>query len=198
MRLEPQVCPDLTGDDRVTFDDVVRLLAAWGPCDECPEDLDGSGAVDVGDIIELLAGWGTCPVGCCAAADNCADAPVVSEGAYGYSTLFATSDGPPVPASCDEGDGLDFFKDVWMRYEATCDGIATVRLCESEYDTRLAVYENNGCPGTLVSCNDDGCGDDGTRSQATFPVTAGTTYMIRMGSRNSTGRGVVTIGCVPE
>jgi hypothetical protein len=47
--------PDVDGDGAVTVTDLVRLLAAWGPCKACPEDVDGSGDVGVGDLLALLA-----------------------------------------------------------------------------------------------------------------------------------------------
>lgn len=51
---------DLDGDDRVGFADLLRILTAWGPCDECPEDLDQSGRVDFTDLLRILAAWGPC------------------------------------------------------------------------------------------------------------------------------------------
>ena len=49
---------DLDGDGTVGSGDLVILLAAWGPCDACPEDLDGDGTVDFGDLLQLLQAWG--------------------------------------------------------------------------------------------------------------------------------------------
>jgi hypothetical protein len=52
---------DLTGDDRVGFDDLVRLLALWGPCPGgCQADLDVDGTVGFGDLALLLPAWGPC------------------------------------------------------------------------------------------------------------------------------------------
>ncbi|MBL22027.1 MAG: hypothetical protein CMJ37_04200 [Phycisphaerae bacterium] len=50
---------DINGDQSVTFDDVLELLAAWGDIDP-DKDIDGSGAVDFGDLVSTLANWGPC------------------------------------------------------------------------------------------------------------------------------------------
>ena len=52
---------DLNGDGAVDIDDLLILLAAWGPCpdppDPCPADLDEDGSVGIGDLLNLLANW---------------------------------------------------------------------------------------------------------------------------------------------
>ncbi len=59
---EPPVIPgDLDGDGSVGVNDLLILLASWGPCpdcNDCPADLDGSCSVGVGDLLILLANWG--------------------------------------------------------------------------------------------------------------------------------------------
>ena len=51
---------DVDGSGDVGFDDVLLILAAWGPCEGCPEDLDGDDDVDFDDLLIALAGWGPC------------------------------------------------------------------------------------------------------------------------------------------
>jgi hypothetical protein len=55
-------CPeDLDGSGDVGFNDLVAVLAAWGPCEgACPEDIDGSGDVGFNDLVAVLAAWGAC------------------------------------------------------------------------------------------------------------------------------------------
>jgi hypothetical protein len=54
-------CPaDLDGSGTVGFEDLLTVLAEWGPCDPCDADLDGSGAVGFADLLLLLATWGPC------------------------------------------------------------------------------------------------------------------------------------------
>jgi hypothetical protein len=52
---------DITGDETVDFQDLLNLLAAWGPCPACPEDLDGDNLVGFQDLLLLLSAWGPCP-----------------------------------------------------------------------------------------------------------------------------------------
>ena len=55
---EIMVPGDVTGDGEVTFEDLVSLLSAWGPCDGCVADLDGSGTVSFSDLLILLSNFG--------------------------------------------------------------------------------------------------------------------------------------------
>jgi len=55
---------DIDGSRTVGFDDLLAVLAAWGPCpqkDPCAADIDASGAVDFDDLLAVLAAWGPCP-----------------------------------------------------------------------------------------------------------------------------------------
>ena len=54
-------CASDFDDDGVTgFEDLLTLLAAWGPCDACNEDIDGDGMVSFSDLLFLLDNWGPC------------------------------------------------------------------------------------------------------------------------------------------
>ena len=55
---DPGVEGDVDGDGDVDFQDIVALLAAWGPCPGCAADLDGNGTVDFTDLLTLLAAYG--------------------------------------------------------------------------------------------------------------------------------------------
>lgn len=48
------VIGDFNGDGVVNFNDLLILLAAWGPCTGCPEDLNSNGDVDFSDLLVLL------------------------------------------------------------------------------------------------------------------------------------------------
>jgi hypothetical protein len=52
---------DLDGNGDVGFDDLLAVLAAWGPCGGCAEDIDGDGSVAFGDLLIVLSTWGPCP-----------------------------------------------------------------------------------------------------------------------------------------
>ncbi|MHC4413948.1 MAG: multicopper oxidase domain-containing protein [Planctomycetota bacterium] len=55
-------CPwDLDLDDFVGINDLLDLLAAWGPNPGSPADFDDDGFVGIKDLLALLANWGSCP-----------------------------------------------------------------------------------------------------------------------------------------
>lgn len=58
---EPHDPADLNGDGSVGTADLLLLLAAWGPCNDCGDcdpDLDGDCAVSTADLLILLGAWG--------------------------------------------------------------------------------------------------------------------------------------------
>ena len=75
---------------------------------------------------------------------------------------------------------------VWWSVDADANGIITVDTFGSDFDTELHVYEfvpGGGLAGLiLVGENDDA---NGSQSQVTFDVTAGTRYEIRVGGFRS-------------
>ncbi|NNM26147.1 MAG: exo-alpha-sialidase [Phycisphaerales bacterium] len=194
-RIEAPSCADADGDSFVAFTDLLAVIGGWGPCDGCSADFDGDGVVGVTDLLLVLAGWGRCPLPCCLPTDACADAPTVGDGPVRFSTLLSSSGDPSLPARCDEGGGTVVSKDVWIRYAAACDGVVTASICEADFDTRLAAYDDADCPGGLLACSDDACGPDGTRSELTFEATAGRTYLIRVGGNAASGQGVLVLTC---
>jgi hypothetical protein len=66
-------------------------------------------------------------------------------------------------------------------WEADFSGYVDIHTCQSSYDTKLYVYENEYTPGEYLACNDDNpdCPGPPYRSWITeMPVTAGNTYYI--------------------
>ena len=54
-------CPaDLDGSGDVGINDLLDLLAAWGPNPGHPADLDGDDVVGINDFLAMLADWGRC------------------------------------------------------------------------------------------------------------------------------------------
>ena len=105
-----------------------------------------------------------------------------------FDTTEATFDGPE---ACMSG------ANIWYCYTATCTGTATVSLCGSFFDTKLAVYYGCGLTPSLddmIQCNDDFCG---RQSEVVFPVTADHEYLIEVGGFNilEYGPGVLNITC---
>jgi hypothetical protein len=70
--------------------------------------------------------------------------------------------------------------DVVYRYECTHDEAVEIDLCNSSYDTKVFVYENECTPGLPLACNDDYpyCGPNGYRSWLMTEFTGGNTYYI--------------------
>jgi len=127
--------------------------------------------------------------------DACASAVPVSDGVVLFDSSDATTDGPNEPAACNLGGYTQVGSDVWYCYIATCTGTATISLCGSNYDTKLAVYDGCECPSSpgAVACNDNSCG---TNALVLLPVSACESYLIRAGGRfGQTGSGVLAISC---
>lgn len=130
--------------------------------------------------------------------DACEQQIEAFNGDTAFSNIGATTDGPDEPTECYFFSYSDIESDIWYRYTATCTGNLTVDLCNSNYDTKVAVYDGClECPvDTLpLACNDDfgGCG---TRSLATAPVVSGQCYTIRIGGYLGVqGTGTMRLSC---
>jgi hypothetical protein len=103
-----------------------------------------------------------------------------------FTTVGASFDGP---------GGCMTSPNIWFCYTAGETGTATVSLCGSSYDTKLAAYDGCECWGPQIACNDDYCG---LQSQIEIPVTAGNQYLIEVGGYSSnTGDGILNIWVSP-
>jgi hypothetical protein len=101
--------------------------------------------------------------------DECQDAHVVYDGEiYVGSTVGVTGTDE---SSCG---AIDTF-DVWHYYTPASNGMATISLCGSSFDTTLAIFDQ--CGGTELACNDDSCG---LQSEINLEVTTGGLYLIRV------------------
>jgi hypothetical protein len=113
--------------------------------------------------------------------DDCQNAIDIQTLNTSFSTVGATTDGPPHPICLAFGDD-QVNQDIWFNYTASKDDLLNISLCLSGYDTRIAVYEGCECPvsdANILMCNDDSCG---LQSQLTgLPVIEGHCYKIRVG-----------------
>jgi hypothetical protein len=138
----------------------------------------------------------------CPANDDCAGAPLITNGAWPYNTAGATTDGPNEPGVCNFFGYTQVGADVWYRYTATCNSQVTVRLCSSNYDTKVAVYLGANCPASAAAivCNDDACGTgQQLQSRVTFNAASGANYRIRVGGyQGATGAGFLIVTCCPS
>lgn len=142
---------------------------------------------------------GTCAaVQCPPINDSCQFKLTITGGFSPFSTLGATTDGPP-----DAGPGCPIItNDIWYSYTAECTGTLHVSLCDgTDFDSALAVYDSCFCPpvlGPRLACNDDGCMMPGGASRVSLPVTMGNCYLIRIGGvAGAAGSGNLQIDCVP-
>jgi PKD repeat protein len=123
--------------------------------------------------------------------DNCANAiPVGEVTNYPFSIEYATQSG--VNPGC--GGAVDPV-DIWFAYTPASNGIVSIDLCGSNYDTRLAVWD--ACGGNLLFCNDDDefCSIGSNKSYVSGIVVEGNTYYVQVGGYdNFTGDGFLTIG----
>ncbi len=146
----------------------------------------------------------TCPVAPPPHDDCPTCIPVVSGVPYNGSTRGATGSDT---SSCSVNDT----KDVWHCWTPDCTGTAIISLCDSAFDTTLAVYDS--CGGNELVCSDDYCGTQGRASLISpqqqppkdLPVTAGETYYIRVsGTNNDLGNYTLAVGdcanacCFPQ
>jgi hypothetical protein len=119
--------------------------------------------------------------------DNCSNATQILPGTYAGGTCGATVDGS---AACGLSASSN---DVWYAITPATSGLARLDTCTSTYDTVVSVHTS--CPGVIgnqIGCNDDAplyTACTGTfQSALDVPVTAGSTYYIRVaGFNGSTG-----------
>ncbi len=134
-------------------------------------------------------------VGLPATNNDCASAFAITSDTTVGSTADATNDGT---ASCGSSNSSP---DVWYTFTAPLTGVASLDTCGSSFDTVLSVYTGTCGALTEVACNDD-CGGSpcgGTDSCFTGPVSAGTTYLIRVSGKNgASGSFVLHASLVPD
>ena len=193
------IAPADGGDGQVNVQDLLAVINAWGPCANCVEDFlptGGDGSVNVTELLAVINNWGTCLVlDTPLIEDACLIAQLVHNGSYEFDTSAATTDGPPLPATCNEGFGLSLEKDIWMLYIPEFNGSLVVSTCnQAGFDTRMAAYTGSCGNWLIIGCNDDwtGCG---LTSRMVLNVTTGTPVLIRLGGfGGASGTGIIQIG----
>ena len=124
--------------------------------------------------------------------DNCATPTIVAAGATPFDNTGATDDGTDAACAFPTAGVPQDDLDLYFRYTAPA-GVSTINVntCAGPTgDTTLVILDT--CGGTQLACNDDSCG---LRSAInSFPVTPGTTYLIRVASWRGTGAAVPVNG----
>jgi hypothetical protein len=112
--------------------------------------------------------------------DGCLDANSLVEGLpHSGSTVGAT--GADI-SSCADNDDVD----VWHTFTPESTTFYNITLCNSDFDTTLAVYDS--CGGSQIACNDDFCGSDELQAGVSVLLMAAQTYRIRVaGYEGDTG-----------
>jgi len=131
--------------------------------------------------------------------DDCATPdPINGTGIFTFDCSLATTGSQGQNEALCIAPGID--TDVWFVWTAPTSGNATWSLCggASWMDTKIAAYAGSSCPvqGTAIACNDDYCGIE---SRVTFPVFAGSNYMLQLGSFPGSGgtNGFFTLAIAP-
>jgi hypothetical protein len=129
----------------------------------------------------------------------CSGALPLTDGENYIINAFATQD-TQVP--CLAAGPIQSGKDVWYSYTAPASGVRNfevTRFCaaanQNTFATTLAIYD--ACVGNLLACDDDSGMGPWSKINA-FPITAGTSYIVRFSNRalstsNSAGTGTLTI-----
>jgi hypothetical protein len=120
--------------------------------------------------------------------DDCANSIALMVGANAVNGTMATLDGLELdPGVCSLGFSVDqIFQDVWYTFTPPVSALYDMEMTNSggNYDSRLAVYAQSTCPddpANVIACDDDG----GVGTNAMIDdvnLTAGTTYLIRLGT----------------
>ena len=164
-----------TGNGRAMQDgDDAAPPDGYDPYDALPEDLAFCLNPPAGGSVTYCSA----PVN-----DACVDSlPILTGDEIFFDTSGATTEGPE--ESCFPLGDHQVHRDVWFDYEAPCSGLLIASLCESLFDTKVAIYEGLDCPPATppLACDDNGFGDDvAQQSQVALLVTQGDTYKIRVG-----------------
>ncbi|MBK7641442.1 MAG: hypothetical protein IPJ19_00085 [Planctomycetes bacterium] len=128
--------------------------------------------------------------------DNCTAPTVVSgSGTFPFDNTYATtSTSGQSEALCAVQYGNPTVEnDVWFRWTAPTTGIGVFDTCGlTTVDTKIAVYAGTACPtaGSALGCLDDSCG---VQTTLIVPVTAGSSYMIQLGTFPGASGGVGSI-----
>jgi hypothetical protein len=119
-----------------------------------------------------------------AAGDSCGS-PIVIGGTGSFpfdNSVASTGSEGQTESLCYIFGSTTVANDIWYQWTSPFTGTAQMDTCGAPVDTKIAAYAGAGCPvaGTALACDDDGCGYPNSKIQ--FSVTAGSTYMLQLGT----------------
>ncbi|MFM1823242.1 MAG: hypothetical protein RI967_1508 [Planctomycetota bacterium] len=128
-------------------------------------------------------------------ADDCLAAePIKGYGTFAFDTTAATTDGLP-DGLCTFFGNQQIYNDVWFCFTPSEAGIVEVSTCaQTTLDTKIAIYAGCTCDAPVLACSDDNCSLQTTVSAG---VSAGESYLIRVGGYGATNFGSGTITIAP-
>ena len=146
-------------------------------------------------LIASLAVLAAGPSALAQGADNCADAGALKGyGSFAFSTVGATTDGA-ADVLCNYFSNQNIYNDVWFRFTAPETTVVDIGNCGADaLDTKIAVYGGADCASPVIACADDSCG---TQTKLSVAMTAGQTYLIRVGAYAVGGFGAGTLTIAP-
>ncbi len=115
--------------------------------------------------------------------DVCENAIVIGDGAVGFDTRCAVTEGLNLSEACGLG-AATAVNDVWYSYTSPVNGVASISFCGSDFDVVSAVYDaTNGCPANsdpqiVCAALIESCP---ASASMIFNASAGSTYLIRVG-----------------
>jgi hypothetical protein len=125
--------------------------------------------------------------------DVCAQAALIAQGDFAFSTTGAGTDGPD-SSECTTLGSTVIFNDVWFEFTPPESGTLHISTCgQASFDTRIALYVGDCGELIEVGCNDDGLGCSGYTSNLLAPSLEGERYLIRIGSFHPAVGGVGTV-----
>lgn len=139
--------------------------------------------------------------------DQCSGPLIATLGPNPFDTTEMTDSPASIPspqANQCLGSGLgSASKDIWFSYSPASTGFASFSTCNSvDFDSDLVVYTGDCDSLTQVACNGDSGGCGNTSEIENLLVTAGSSYLIRLGSnQGGSGSGELTVtysGVIPE
>jgi hypothetical protein len=135
---------------------------------------------------EAASQMAVCGCGSAPPNDECDSPLLFNPGSLPFDNFFSTSSGPPDPCGLPGGSQ----NDVWFSFVSPCDAPATLEISPS-FHAIVSLY--NDCPlagGTELACSEAFAGQT---TAITVPTIAGQQMILRVGSPEGQGSGVLTL-----